>query len=1650
MKRILSFRYIAIILLVQLFSLSTKANVIVVATGGMPTATYADFSTTFIQINGGIHTGDITIYVDNNVTETTTASLNASGVGACFYNSIHIYPQGGSFTIIGNMAAGSPLFDFNGADSVLIDGLNTGGNNLTIANLTTSATSGTSTIRFINGATNNTITNCTVLGSSNSPITTAGGTILFSTDANTVNGNDNNTISNCNIGPAGSTLPTKAVNMLGTTTNTAINNSNNTVSGNRIYDYFSPTTSNAGIYIWSGNTDHTISGNNFYQTATRTQTTASQHSAIWVNNNSGNNFSITNNFIGGANNSGLGNYTIALATGSSSFVPIYVAIGTTVATNISNDTIKSIAVSGTSSGSGTSGAFRGIYISTGLANSNNNVIGNSNINYSITFTTNSTSSVDVYAMYNFGLSNWTSNNNIISGISVNNTGTGAVSFYGITNFTSSSVNWTATNNIIGGNLLGSIQNYSTATGSKLIAMQNVAGNATITGNIIYNLAANGGTGTGASASLIGISNNTSGIHNISKNNIYALTNYHPTAATSISGIQMSNSFAGSKIFNNLIHELTSLSQSSIVNGIYVTSGIATYQNNMIRLGTNFLGGDNTTGFAINGINEAAGTNNFYYNSIYIGSNNVTGSANSFACTSAVINNTRKIIDNIFYNARSNAATGTGKHYAIQVGGTSINPTGLTINYNDYYATGVGGVLGKYNGIDRPAISTWILAIGQDINSFSGDPKFLYPTGSIGTVDLHINATVSSPVSNAGSPISTVADDYDMEIRSLSNPDIGADEFLGISCSPLSIDSLGKYPDTTFCVAVDRLITAKIYAGCDTIKSVKLKYRYNCNGETQVTMTGGNPNPNNTSYWIGTIPAATPTDASVSWCVTVYYQNDSITSCGKDYADYPIQQFDALAAPQIICAGQNVNLTGRGLSGVYDSLNYSEGFETWPPTGWLFTLAPPSVKLWQQDANPHTGLHSMAYPWSGTNAANAWAVTPGQTLTGGQCYTISFWYKVLSASFPEKLKVTVGSGSSISNQTTVLWNNNGQISLNNTNYAKATIIYTPTADGIYYFGFNCYSDANMLYLYVDDVSIKGRVPQPVASWLWTANIGGGGSTLISTQQNPGSVPVSSTTNFSLTATNTKGCTETKSLTVTVLPPIETHLYVTACNQYILNDSFSTVVTSSGVYTQNLKSVITGCDSIVYLHLTINYSSSSTISATACDYYLWDIINGGTGNVYNTSGVYTSIIRNIAGCDSVITLNLTINNSTSTSLTVIACDSFYWHGIKHTTSGDYFFDTINIAGCSEHQTLHLTINYNPHLYKTDTICNTALPYLWNGQQCNMTGDYIFIKPAVGSCDTIMHLKLFVKTCGNQCCPGINLIKNGDFEFGNNGDFSSAGYLYSPTAGLPGQYSVLTSAQAKAISPNSWNPDCGANNKHLIINGRNTGIAGKKIAWYQTLNLIKGVTYSFCADFKNLNQCGFNIKPKIDISFPSGATSMSNILIDSSGIGCDWQRVQKTFTWNGSLNPAYIRISLDESGLGDGNDLAIDNIRLVALSPVPQSDLFFTVSITNNTGGSFNMSATPTAPLNGCTPYWKVEQIDNNNIPVSSTIVNNPNIWLPLNPNNFVGYKYNSTPVFSLFLASPGLFNSARRYQITYGRTCECNSFTTFSRIITPGLF
>ena len=82
----------------------------------------------------------------------------------------------------------------------------------------------------------------------------------------------------------------------------------------------------------------------------------------------------------------------------------------------------------------------------------------------------------------------------------------------------------------------------------------------------------------------------------------------------------------------------------------------------------------------------------------------------------------------------------------------------------------------------------------------------------------------------------------------------------------------------------------------------------------------------------------------------------------------------------------------------------------------------------------------------------------------------------------------------------------------------------------------------------------------------------------------------------------------------------------------------------------------CTDIATLNLTINNSSSSSEDVTSCDSYDWN------GVTYTESGVYTFESTNEFGCTDIATLNLTINNSSSSPEDVTSCDSFDWNGIN----------------------------------------------------------------------------------------------------------------------------------------------------------------------------------------------------------------------------------------------------------------------------------------------------------------------------------------------------------------------------------------------------
>ena len=143
-------------------------------------------------------------------------------------------------------------------------------------------------------------------------------------------------------------------------------------------------------------------------------------------------------------------------------------------------------------------------------------------------------------------------------------------------------------------------------------------------------------------------------------------------------------------------------------------------------------------------------------------------------------------------------------------------------------------------------------------------------------------------------------------------------------------------------------------------------------------------------------------------------------------------------------------------------------------------------------------------------------------------------------------------------------------------------------------------------------------------------------------------------------------------------------VVACDSYTWIDGIT--YTSSNNSATYILTNTANCDSVVTLNLTINYSNTGTETVVACDSYTW--IDGITYTSSNNSATF--ILTNIANCDSIVTLNLTINSNTGTD-TIVACDSYTWiDGVIYTSSNDSAtYNLTNASGCDSVVTLNLEI-------------------------------------------------------------------------------------------------------------------------------------------------------------------------------------------------------------------------------------------------------------------------------------------------------------------------------------------------------------------------
>ena len=216
------------------------------------------------------------------------------------------------------------------------------------------------------------------------------------------------------------------------------------------------------------------------------------------------------------------------------------------------------------------------------------------------------------------------------------------------------------------------------------------------------------------------------------------------------------------------------------------------------------------------------------------------------------------------------------------------------------------------------------------------------------------------------------------------------------------------------------------------------------------------------------------------------------------------------------------------------------------------------------------------------------------------------------------------------------------------------------------------------------------------------------------------------------------------------PVYIHQYATDCYSYSWHGE---TYTETGIYYDTLSTFL-GCDSIVALHLTISQSITSTLSATVCESDLpYHYVNGDIDTVFGIGtpnlSVFSFQFSTSHGCDSTVTLHLTISQPVTETVEVNVCENdLPYHYVNGDIDTTFDVGTPNLSvfnfqfstqyGCDSTVILTLNIRSANHTEFSETACGN---YTWNNEVYEESGDYVQTFTNANGCDSVVTLHLTI---------------------------------------------------------------------------------------------------------------------------------------------------------------------------------------------------------------------------------------------------------------------------------------------------------------------
>lgn len=236
-----------------------------------------------------------------------------------------------------------------------------------------------------------------------------------------------------------------------------------------------------------------------------------------------------------------------------------------------------------------------------------------------------------------------------------------------------------------------------------------------------------------------------------------------------------------------------------------------------------------------------------------------------------------------------------------------------------------------------------------------------------------------------------------------------------------------------------------------------------------------------------------------------------------------------------------------------------------------------------------------------------------------------------------------------------------------------------------------------------------------------------------------------TNSGLYSYNSKSfvtkCDSITSLNLYVIQPDTHYVNLTICNSQLPYIGNGQSINQGGINVaiSNHTSQITSCDSISILNLNAiqPFISHDTVVVCANQFpVLWN------GNTYLNAGYTVDTFKStsyITNCDSLTILHIISKDTIVAVESLEICDNqmpFTWYNIivQNGGIGVATFKTLASTGCDSIVTLDLTVNQLSQTHSDTFVCFEAAPFTWNNQIIQTSGSYSSIFTNAKQCDSL----------------------------------------------------------------------------------------------------------------------------------------------------------------------------------------------------------------------------------------------------------------------------------------------------------------------------